>query len=256
MTDNFEEFNDLDELVAWERSMRLQDARYDPRGQAHSTQLNPLQQQAALRALHAAGVAQNLVIDVRGDVPIVTKQPEEALPQFKPIARATFEPQSLDELNDELARLVQKYNLAERTPVQPPKQSRFSRIRERVSERLHHPMPSVRRAVGAVALAGLALVGGAITTHGNGGEALPTQQPAPVSSTAYEAQTTSITVHLPEAAPTIDLSNQATADALGRMIVSFDDIRIQMGPTANEAQIQAAQFQALDYAAALEATNA
>lgn len=260
MTDKFEKFDGLDELVAMERSMRLQDARYDPRGQAHSTRLNPVQQQAALRALHAAGVANDLVIDVRGSVPIVTKhqatQPELVFRQFKPIARANLEPKSLEELNNELARLVQKYDQSERKLVQPPKQSRLARVRERVGDRLHHSLPGVRRAVGAVALAGLALVGGAIATHGNGGEALPAQQPNPVTSATYEAQTTNITVHQPEVTPTIDLSNQATADALGQMIVSFDDIRVQMGPTASEAQIQAAQIQALNYAAALEAAGA
>lgn len=282
MTDNQEQFDesDLDEIASMNESL----VQADRETKLAEHRLSTAQQAAALRALRGAGI--DLDIDLRSKEAIVTQDVQdsepltvfvdysppsqaatnenlqiskELFPEFKPKTTSRTET-DLEAFNAGLQEIIRRYDQTPRQPYrQPQRQSRFASFRERFGERLHSSTLPVRKAVGAVALAGLALLGGALATHGGSGDTQPVTKAPATTSSLFEAPTTTtstITVSRPEAAPAIDLSNQATADALGQMIVSFDEIRVQMTPTATEAQIQAAQIQALDYAAALDAASA
>jgi hypothetical protein len=158
--------------------------------------------------------------------------------------------------NEKLATLNSQTSTKANKSIRVPRQSRFARLRERVGERFGRSKP-VLRAVGTVALAGLMLLGGTLLTRGDGGEAMQTKQQA-ITTTTFEVatSTSTITISAAETAPVIDLSNQATANALGQLIAGNEIVRQQMGPDASETQIQAAQLQTLDLVAALVTAGA
>ncbi len=281
MIDNPEQFgeNELDKLVARNQSQ----VQADREAKLAEHRLNNAQQAAALRALHGAGI--ELDIDLRGKGAVITQDAGDSesavifgdyLPPLTPIKKANVEisgylfPEfttktkpsvevDIDAFNAGLQEIVNRYS---QTPhqryQQPQQQSRFARFRERFSERLHSSTMPVRKAVGAVALAGLALMGGALATQGGSGDTQPITQAPTTATTVFEAPTTTstITVKQPEAALPIDLSNQETADALGQLIAGNEVVRQRMGPNATEAEIQAAQIRTLDYAVALTAAQA